>query len=438
MSAFRGKVLTMCAKNRQTFILFNLSLVTFLVMLGLSFVAPILPSYAESFQVSYIQVGLVISSFAITRMILDIPTGFVLKRVDKRLVMMLGLVLIVLSSIIAGAAPNYDVLLLGRTIEGAGSALYVTTATVFLAQIAGEEKRGKVMGTYSGILLLGAIFGPTFGGVIASAYGIRAPFFAYAIAVGAGLIPTFILPKLPVPNNSSSSQNSRSTFHDIRSILLYPSFFLATLATFTLFFMRTGVRSMLVPLFAANNLGLDSNEIGIVLTLAGITTALTMVPMGSLSDRVGRRNPLIVCLLLTAAVTLWVPYTNGLLLLSLSMAAYGAVIGLSGPIAAFVTDVSPPGELELSMSLYRMISDIGFVGGPLILGYLADTSGTLALIGTSSAHIGVIPFAVAALLAVAVGLSLFKANDPVKQGRRSRHEGLAIPELRCVQNPNST
>jgi DHA1 family multidrug resistance protein-like MFS transporter len=414
VGSFREKVLKMFLKDRQTFILFNLSLVTFLVMLGLSFVAPILPSYAESFQVSYIQVGLVISSFAITRMILDIPTGFILKRVDKRLVMMLGLSLIVISSVIAGAAPDYNVLLLGRTIEGAGSALYVTTATVFLAQIAGKEKRGKVMGTYSGILLLGAIFGPTFGGVIASYYGIRAPFFAYAIAVGAGLIPTFILPKLSVPNDSSRSQNWRSTFHDIRSILFYPSFFLGTLATFALFFMRTGVRSMLVPLFAANNLRLDSNAIGFVLTLAGITTAVTMVPMGSLSDKIGRRNPLIACLLLTAAATLLVPYTDDLLLLSLSMAVYGAVIGLSGPIAAFVTDVSPPNKLELSMSLYRMISDIGFIGGPLILGYLVDTSGTLALVGTSSAHIGVLPFAVASLLAAIVGLSLFKAKDPVK------------------------
>jgi DHA1 family multidrug resistance protein-like MFS transporter len=401
-------------KDKQTFILFNLSLVTFLVMLGLSFVAPILPSYAESFQVSYTQIGLVISSFAITRMILDIPTGFILKRSNKRLVMMLGLALIVISSVIAGAAPNYNVLLLGRTIEGAGSALYVTTATVFLAQIAAKEKRGKVMGTYSGILLLGAIFGPTFGGIIAAAYGIRAPFFAYAIAVGVGLIPTFILPKLPVPNNSSNSQNLQSTFHDIKSILFYPSFFLATLATFTLFFMRTGVRSMLVPLFAANNLGLNSSDIGLVLTLAGITTAVTMVPMGSLSDKIGRRNPLIVCLLLTAATTLWIPYTSNLLLLALSMAAYGAVIGLSGPIAAFVTDVSPPDKLELSMSLYRMISDIGFMGGPLLLGYLVDTSGTLSLIGTSSAHIGVIPFAVAALIAVVVALSLFKSKDPVK------------------------
>jgi MFS family permease len=137
--------------------------------------------------------------------------------------------------------------------------------------------------------------------------------------------------------------------------------------------------------------------------------------MGSFSDKIGRRNPLIVCLLLTAVVTILVPYSNNMLYLSLSMAAYGAVIGLSGPIAAYVTDVSPPDKLELAMSLYRMISDIGFIVGPVLLGYLADTSGELALVGNSTAQIGVVPFAVAALISVVTGLALLKAKDPVKE-----------------------
>jgi MFS family permease len=53
----------------------NLSVLTFLVLLGLSMVSPILLPYAESFQVSYTLIGFVISSFAVTRMILDMPTG---------------------------------------------------------------------------------------------------------------------------------------------------------------------------------------------------------------------------------------------------------------------------------------------------------------------------------------------------------------------------
>jgi DHA1 family multidrug resistance protein-like MFS transporter len=401
--------------DKQAFTVLNLSIVTFLVLLGLSMVSPILPSYAESFQVSYTLVGFAISSFAVARMVLDIPAGFLSKRYDKKMIMISGLVVIVIASIIAALATSYDVLLLARIIEGAGSALYVTPATVFLAQAAGTKKRGKLMGLYSGMLLLGSIFGPSFGGFIATIYNIRAPFYAYALVVGLGVIPTLALPKLTSSEDGSPSEKRRPFVQDVWRVLSHPSFLLGTFATFTLFFARTGVRSTVVPLFAANDIGLDSGAIGLVLTFAGITTAATMVPMGSLSDKIGRRNPLIVCLLLSAVVTLGIPYSHTMLELSICMAAYGAVIGLSGPIAAYVTDVSPQDRLEVSMGLYRMISDLGFVVGPLLLGYLADISGT-PVYGAKyiTKQIGLVPFAFASVVMVVAGLVLLKAEDPVR------------------------
>ncbi|TET10527.1 MAG: MFS transporter, partial [Candidatus Thorarchaeota archaeon] len=143
----------------------NLSLVTLLVLLGLSMVSPILPTYAESFQVSYTLVGFVVSSFAVTRMILDMPAGLLSRKFDKKKIMISGLVILSVSSVVAGFAPDYITLVIARMIEGAGSALYVTTATVFLVQISGEEKKGQWMSMYMGMLLLGVIFGPTFGGI---------------------------------------------------------------------------------------------------------------------------------------------------------------------------------------------------------------------------------------------------------------------------------
>jgi len=391
----------------------NLSLVTFLVLLGLSMVAPILPTYAESFQVSYTLVGFVVSSFAVMRMVLDMPAGLLSRRYDKKRIMILGLLLISVSSVLAGFAPNYITLVIARMIEGAGSALYVTTATVFLAQISGEEKRGQWMSLYMGLLLLGAIFGPTFGGVLAALYDIRAPFFAYAIITGLGVFPTLVLPKLANSGNVDSSLNLREIIRDMRQVLSNQSFFLVTFAVFTMFFLRTGVRSTLVPLFSANNLGLDSDAIGFILTIGGITTALTIVPMGKLSDRIGRKKPLAMCLVLSAGATLLIPFSTNLLTLSIALAIYGAVIGLSGPGAAYVTDVSPQDKLEVSMGLYRMISDFGFVVGPLLLGFLADVTATPVEGATHSGLIGVIPFAVASIILIIAFFVLLKADDPV-------------------------
>ena len=399
----------------------NLSLVTFLVLLGLSMVSPILPTYAENFQVSYTLVGFVVSAFAITRMLLDMPAGLLSRRYDKKKIMISGLLLISVSSVLAGFAPNYIILVIARMIEGAGSALYVTTATVFLAQISGEEKRGQWMSLYMGLLLLGAIFGPTFGGIIAAIYDIRAPFFAYAIVTGLGVIPTLVLPKLTNSGNVSTSLNLREIIRDMREVLSSPSFLLVTFAVFTMFLLRTGVRTTLVPLFAANNLGLDEFSIGLILTVGAITTAITIVPMGKISDRIGRKIPLAICLIFTAGVTLLIPFSTDLPTMIIALAVYGAVIGLSGPGAAYVTDVSPRDKLEISMGLYRMISDFGFVVGPLLLGFLADVTATPVEGATHSGLIGIIPFMVASIILVIAFFVLLKADDPARRKNNNIH-----------------
>jgi DHA1 family multidrug resistance protein-like MFS transporter len=400
--------------QKDTVTTLNLSAVTFLVLLGLSIIAPILPYYAETFNVNYTLVGLVISAFGIARMFLDLPTGFLTQKYNKKGIMLTGLILVTLSSILAGFAPNYWILLVARIIEGMGSALYVTTATVYIAIVAKPERRGRLMGIYSGFLLLGSIFGPTFGGFIANSYCIRAPFYAYAIIVTVGVIPTLILPKVGKSSNGEII-TPREFPRKAWMCLKDRNFILVIPAIFSLFFIRTGVRSTLVPLYGMSDLGLGENDIGLLLTFAGIATAVTMVPIGSISDRTGRRTPLIMSLLLTIPVTLWIPFSSNLLYLTLSLMIYGAMVGLSGPISAYITDLSPPDQLEIYMGMYRTIGDVGFVVGPLLMGFVADLTSKSVISGGSTIDlVGWPPFAVAATILLLSGLILFKAPNSIQ------------------------
>jgi MFS family permease len=378
-------------------------------------VAPILPIYAESFQVSYTLVGFVISSFAAARMLIDIPAGLLSRRYNKKKIMITGLVLLSTSSIVAGYAPTYIILVIARVIEGVGSALYVTTATVFLAQIAGKEKRGQWMSLYLGMLLLGAIFGPTFGGVLAETFDIRMPFFAYALITGLGILPTLALPKLASTETENSSLEPRQVLRDMHQVITSPSFLSVTFAIFTLFFLRTGIRSTLVPLFAANNLGLGPGDIGLILTVGAIATAFTITPIGSISDKIGRKRPLAACLILSAASILFIHASTDMLTLSITIVVYGAVVGLSGPSAAYVTDLSPPDKLEISMGVYRMISDSGFFVGPLLLGFVADITATPVPGASHSGLIEMAPFVLASFILMIALLVLMKARDPARE-----------------------
>ena len=379
--------------------------------MGLSIIAPILPEYAETFHVNYTLVGLVVAAFGIARMVLDLPAGFLAQRFNKKKLMLLGLILVSSSSILAGFAQNYWMLLAARIIEGLGSAIYVTTATIFIALVTTPERRGFLMSIYSGFLLLGAIFGPSFGGFIADTYGITGPFFAYAIVSASGIIPTLILPHV---NNSNKEINNKiqNLYYQAWDYARDPRFIPVLPSIFSLFFIRTGVRSTLVPLFTNNNLGLNEFDIGILLTFAGIATACTMVPIGYISDKIGRRTPLLLSLIISAPVTVWIAFTNDFMQISIVMFVYGAIIGLSGPIAAYVTDIAPKDKLEIYMGVYRTVGDIGFVLGPLLMGFLVDLTNIPVMRGETIVGLVVWPpFAIAAVIMLLSGLILFKAPN---------------------------
>ena len=62
--------------------------------------------------------------------------------------------------------------------------------------------------------------------------------------------------------------------------------------------------------------------------------------------------------------------------LILTCIIWGIGTGISGPLpAAYLADITPRENYSKAMGLYRTISDFGFVAGPVILGWLADTRG---------------------------------------------------------------
>ena len=137
-----------------------------------------------------------------------------------------------------------------------------------------------------------------------------------------------------------------------------------------------------------------------------------MVPIGLISDKIGRRTPLLLSLIISAPITIWIAFTANIFDLSLIMFIYGALIGLSGPIAAYITDIAPKDKLEIYMGVYRTIGDIGFVCGPILMGFIVDLTSVATMRGGSLIDfVEWPPFAVAASIMLITGLILFKAPN---------------------------
>lgn len=387
-------------KNRLLVIL-NLSLVSGFVILGISIISPVLPQYALSFSIPVSLIGWAVSAFAMSRMLMDVPAGFLADRFGRKRNMITGLILIVLSSIGAGVASSYYLLILARITEGLGSALYVTSATTWVAQVSAGESRGRYMSLYSGLIFAGTAFGPTIGGFSAVRFGLQSPFFIYAAFAFFGLLATIPLKE---PASSATAKRSEVRLNDVPGALLNVPFLLVNSSVFALFFLRAGVRSTLVPLFASLNLGLSEDNIGIVLTVAAVATALLTFPSGWLSDKVGRKIPIMGCLFLSAVAVLLLPLQTGLVGLLGIMALYGLATGLQGSIAAWPADIAPKEKLGTYMGVYRVLGDIGMVIGPLAVTYAAGSTG--------QSKLTFVPFLIPAILAFVVGILMIWAKDP--------------------------
>ena len=390
--------------KQRLFVILNLSLVSGLVILGVTIISPVLPQYALSFSIPVALVGWAISAFALARLVTDIPAGLLADRFGRKRIMVSGLVLIILSSIGAGTANSYAWLIFARILGGIGSALYMISATTWVVQVSAGESRGRYMSLYTGLVFAGTAFGPTIGGYTAARFGLSAPFFAYAVLGLAGLIATLPLKE---PADSPQAERSKMRMKDILSILSNRSFMLVNCAVLALFFLRTGVRGTLVPLYASLNLGLSEERIGILLTVAAVATAVCTFPSGWLSDKVGRKRPMMACLFLSGVAALLIPSQESLAGLMGIMAFYGVATGLQGSMAAWPADVAPKGRLGTSMGVYRVMADIGMVLGPITATYVADYTGDLT--------VTFMPFLAPALLSFVVGVLVIWAKDPARR-----------------------
>lgn len=345
---------------------------SFFIFVGMSIVSPILPLYAKSFNVSYTMVSLAISSYAFGRLLADIPCGWLSDKWGRRPLMIWGTLILAVTAFLNARATTFAEFLLWRTIQGVGSSMWMTSRTTLLADILKPEERGRIMGYFQTFQLLGSSAGPVIGGYISIWYGLQSTFYFYGLLGIISLIITYLWIHEP-EGLSNRKHDAHFDWPTTKRLLSNRSYSLACVATFAIFFMRTGVRGTLIPLYADAELGLDEAQIGAVISYATIMNLILTIPMGHSIDYHGRKPVIVKSLFITMLSALFFPFTTDYLTLSLAAVVLG--IGTSGagqaPLA-MATDATANEPRGISMGLYRLFGDIGFMVGPIILGVIAD------------------------------------------------------------------
>lgn len=123
-----------------------------------------LPALQRAFNASASDVQWVVEAYALFLAALLLVGGSLGDRFGRRRVFMIGTAIFALASILCGVAPNNNLLIVARAVQGIGGALLVPGSLAIISATFRTEQRGRAIGTWSGFTSVTSVLGPLLGG----------------------------------------------------------------------------------------------------------------------------------------------------------------------------------------------------------------------------------------------------------------------------------
>ncbi|MEM7445816.1 MAG: MFS transporter [Pseudomonadota bacterium] len=155
----------------------------------------VLPTLQQDFSVSAGATHWVVNVYLVVMASLVAACGRSADFVPADRLWRLGVVIFIVTSVAAGAAPGIDWLIAVRAVQGVGSALMFATGIVLIGQIFGDEERGRAFGILASLATFMLVLGPIAGGLLTEFLSWR---WVFWVAVPPALLCLFGF-KSPVP-----------------------------------------------------------------------------------------------------------------------------------------------------------------------------------------------------------------------------------------------
>ena len=343
-----------------------LSLLMAIRFLGLFIVMPVLALYAMKLQgANEFNVGVAIGAYALSQIFLQIPFGKLADKYDKKAILILGLLLLLLGSLVCAFADNIYTLIFGRLLQGAGAIGGVILA--YMADLSDENTRAKMFARMGQFIALSFAISMVLGPTLGTKYGVDKLFLLTAFLA---LVSIFIVIKKVPPAPKIKHHMPEAKLSDIlKHKELLKLFFSG--------FMQKGLMSvffLLIPLIFTSVFQWHKNELWKVY-IPALIFGFFALPLGAVLAEKKGKGKLVFILSAISITTALILFLAGLNISSPILAVMGVIIFFFGfnllepVLQSFVSKVAYAHQKATALSTSNTVQYLGIFLGGAVAGY---------------------------------------------------------------------
>ena len=343
----------------------------------------LLPEMLPSLAITKAEAGVIYASFFIAYTVFSPLLGLMGDRYNVRLLLTLFAAILGAGTFLMAYASSLIQASLFFMLAGIGSAACWAPVMALAQRWTSDKHRGKTLAFVDIGSALGIVFSSAALPLIVTAHSWNAGWMILGAMGFAVTIMNFLIIKNPPGELSNLRRTSpgHRTGEPVSTIYLKllrdGKFWLIGLA-----YLLTGF-AIIIPFtflttYATQELAFSYEAAAGLVMVIGISAVAGKIALGSLSDKIPRIYIMMLCALLIGGGSLGMAYGQGVMLILFTVifgVGYGAVWSM---YAASASDYFSKEYAGSIVGLWTLYLGIGSTVSPIIAGWIADTTGTLA------------------------------------------------------------
>jgi MFS family permease len=338
-------------------------------------VPPLMPVMMDTFHLTLVEAGLLMSVFAVTGFILALPAGIILSKIGPKITGLIALACLAGGSALGALAPNVRLLLGSRVIEGTGMGLIAVVAPAILAMWFPPHMQGTPMGIWATWVPMGSLIMYLLAPAMSTAIGWQSVWwFAASFTLGTMLLYCLFVRTPPTPDSPVKPQTSSPQSNSMLKSLANRDIWLLAFE-FGVFNLVFGSLATFYPTFLSEIRGYPLQLASFIASLSTIAVLFSAPMAGWLSDRIGSRRLMLSLPYLLFSVVLLLPFrVTGWQIYAL-MIIQGLIVG-AVPTATFAAapEVMKDARLAgLGLAVVMLGQNLGMFIGPVLFGKMVES-----------------------------------------------------------------